>query len=85
MMSCARARHAPLFKIEHEALQGDEHPARILLGQFVVEPAEDLVRFRELPGHVVPRSLHAKQTKTIWPSIWPAPRRCPNAGAKRVP
>ena len=39
-----------MLQVEHETLQRDEHAARILFRQLVVEAAQDLVRLRDLPG-----------------------------------
>ena len=50
VMSGARARHAPLLQVEHQALHRDEHAARVLLRELVVEAAQDLVRLGDLPG-----------------------------------
>ena len=49
-MAAACTENASLLCVEHQALQRDEHPARILLDEFVVETTEDLVGPLDLPG-----------------------------------
>ena len=46
----ARARHPLRGQVEHEALDRDEHAARILLGEFVVQALQDLRRIGDAAG-----------------------------------
>ena len=39
-----------VLEIEHQALHRDEHAARILFGELVVEAAQNLVRVGDVPG-----------------------------------
>ena len=50
MVAGAGARDALVLQIEDETLQRDEHAAGVLLRQFVIQPAQNLVRLGDLPG-----------------------------------
>ena len=49
VVSGARARHAALRQIEHQALHRDEHAARVLLGELIVEATQNLGGVGDVP------------------------------------